>query len=85
MELKAQFEEAVASSKTLSDKPSNEVLLELYGLYKQALEGDVSLAAPPNPFDFVAIAKYKAWEALKGQSQETAMQQYIDLVEKLKS
>lgn len=85
MELKAQFEQAVASSKTLPDKPSNEVLLQLYGLYKQSLEGDIVLSEPPNPFDFVAIAKHKAWEALKGQSQQTAMQQYIELVEKLKS
>ena len=30
------FQEAVASSKTLTKKPSNDILLKLYGLFKQA-------------------------------------------------
>lgn len=82
--LKEQFEEAVANSKSLSVKPSNDTLLQLYSLYKQATEGDVQDgAAPVNPFDFVAKAKYEAWSSLKGTSNEKAMGDYIDLVEKL--
>ena len=84
MELKKQFEAAVANSKSLPEKPSNDVLLQLYSLYKQSAEGDVSVEAPSNPFDFVAKAKYTAWEELKGKPKETAMQEYIDLVTKLK-
>ena len=84
--LKEQFEEAVANSKSLSVKPSNDTLLQLYSLYKQATEGDVQAdAAPANPFDFVAKAKYEAWSSLKGTSNEKAMGDYIDLVEKLQS
>ena len=85
MELKEQFEQAAASSKTISQKPDNETLLILYSLYKQSTEGDVSGEAPANPFDFVAKAKYNAWEKLKGKSKEIAMQEYIDLVNKVKS
>ena len=85
MELQKQFEEAVANSKTLADRPSNDTLLQLYSLYKQASEGDVNVDAPSNPFDFVAKAKYEAWEALKGTAKEKAMQDYIDLIAKLKS
>ncbi len=85
MELLHQFENAVAESKTISERPSNETLLQLYSLYKQASEGDVNTEAPANPFDFVAKAKYEAWEALKGTSKEKAMQDYIDLVKKLSS
>ncbi|HEX7755010.1 MAG TPA: acyl-CoA-binding protein [Niabella sp.] len=84
MELIQQFEAAAAASKTLADKPSNEVLLQLYSLYKQATEGDVSAEAPSNPFDFVAKAKYTAWEEQKGKAKETAMQEYIELISKLK-
>jgi len=84
MELTTHFEQAAASSKTLAQKPDNETLLKLYSLYKQATEGDVSGDVPSNPFDFVAKAKYNAWEELKGKSKETAMQEYIDLVTKLK-
>ena len=84
MDLHQQFEAAVAESKTLSEKPSNETLLQLYSLFKQSSEGDVNIDAPSNPFDFVAKAKYEAWEALKGKSKEDAMKEYIDLVSKLK-
>jgi acyl-CoA-binding protein len=85
MDLKTQFESAVADSKTLSEKPSNEILLQLYSLYKQATEGDNSATPPANPFDFVAKAKYQAWEDLKGKSSDTAMEEYIQLVTRLKT
>ena len=84
MELKEQFEQAAADSKTLSEKPGNETLLQLYSLYKQSTEGDVISEPPSNPFDFVNKAKYEAWAALKGMAAEKAMSGYIDLVNKLK-
>ncbi|HMU11553.1 MAG TPA: acyl-CoA-binding protein [Ferruginibacter sp.] len=84
MDLKEQFEKAVTESKQLPEKPSNETLLELYSLYKQSTEGDVSGEAPSNPFDFVSKAKYEAWSSLKGKSSEEAMKQYVELVNKLK-
>jgi diazepam-binding inhibitor (GABA receptor modulator, acyl-CoA-binding protein) len=84
MELKEQFEKAAADSKSLSEKPSNDTLLQLYSLYKQATEGDVTADPPSNPFDFVAKAKYEGWAALKGKSKETAMTDYVTLVNKLK-
>lgn len=85
MDLHQQFEQAVAESKGLSEKPSNETLLQLYSLYKQGSEGDVNIEAPSNPFDFVAKAKYDAWAALKGKSKDEAMNAYIELVSKLKN
>ena len=85
MELKEQFEQAAVESKELSEKPSNETLLQLYSLYKQSTEGDVNTEPPSNPFDFVSKAKYEAWTALKGTTKETAMNNYITLVNNLKS
>ena len=84
MELKEMFEQAAADSKTLSERPSNDTLLQLYSLYKQATEGDVNTDPPSNPFDFVNKAKYEAWVNLKGKSKEAAMQEYTTLVNKLK-
>jgi len=84
MDIKAAFETAIAESKSLSEKPSNETLLQLYSLYKQSTEGDVNGEAPSNPFDFVNKAKYDAWAALKGKTSEESMQEYVDLVNKLK-
>ncbi len=85
MDLQQQFEEAIAASKTLTERPSNETLLQLYSLFKQGSEGDVSTDPPSNPFDFVAKAKYDSWATLKGKTKEAAMQEYIDLIAKLKS
>ena len=84
MELKEQFEQAAADSKNLSQKPANETLLQLYSLYKQSTEGDVNTEPPSNPFDFVNKAKYEAWAALKGKTNEAAMNEYVQLVNKLK-
>lgn len=84
MELQQQFEQAVADSKTLAAKPSNDILLQLYSLYKQATEGDVNIEVPSNPFDIVGKAKYNAWEGLKGKSKEDSMNEYIALVQQLK-
>ena len=84
MDIKEQFEKAITDSKSLTEKPDNETLLQLYALYKQSANGDVSGEAPTNPFDFVNKAKYNAWAALKGTTTDAAMQQYVDLVNKLK-
>lgn len=81
-DLKARFDEAVANSKKLSERPDNTTLLKLYGLYKQASAGDVT-EKKPGFSDMVGRAKWDAWNALKGRSADEAMQQYIDLVESL--
>ena len=82
--LKARFDQAVADSKTLTDRPDNETLLRLYSLYKQSTEGDCNTDPPANPFDFVNKAKHEAWSGLLGMSQDTAMEGYVEIVEKLK-
>jgi len=84
MEINTLFQQAVADSKNLPEKPGNDVLLKLYSLYKQSTEGDVNIDSPSNPFDFVAKAKFTAWEELKGKPKEVAMQEYVDLVTGLK-
>jgi acyl-CoA-binding protein len=79
MDLKGQFEATIDKAKGLPNQ-SNETLLELYSLYKQATEGDVQGEAPSG-FDFRGAAKYAAWEKRRGMSSDEAMQAYIDLVE----
>lgn len=79
---KEAFDKAVLGSKTLKSKPSNDILLKLYSLYKQATEGDVS-GERPGGFDFKGAAKFDAWEEQKGKSMDAAAQEYIDLVNKL--
>ena len=81
-ELEAQFKTAAEAVKTLPEKPENDMLLRLYGLYKQGSEGDVS-GAKPGFFDFKGVAKYEAWDKLKGISAEKAMEDYVKLVKRL--
>ena len=82
-DLKAQFDAAVAASKSLPDKPDNMTLLKLYALYKQASSGDVA-GQRPGFTDMVGRAKWDAWNEAKGTGSDAAMQRYIDLIESLK-
>ena len=81
--IQTQFEQAVAESKSLPDKPDNMTLLKIYALYKQASAGDVD-GKRPGFTDMVGRAKWDAWNGLKGTASEAAMQDYIDLIESLK-
>lgn len=83
-DLKTHFEQAAAEAQRLPQRPNNDTLLKLYALFKQATVGDVS-GKKPGMFDLTGQAKYGAWEKMKGTSKEQAMQQYIDLVEQLKT
>ncbi|MBT8137768.1 MAG: acyl-CoA-binding protein [Gammaproteobacteria bacterium] len=82
-DLKEQFEAAAVASKSLSRRPANEDMLELYSLYKQATIGDVS-GERPGGFDFVGGAKFDAWSGLKGLTAEEAMRRYVAKIEALK-
>jgi acyl-CoA-binding protein len=83
MTLQAQFEQAVADSNNLPERPDNMTLLKIYALYKQASEGDAT-GERPGMTDMVGRFKWDAWDALKGTSKEDAMQQYVDLITDLK-
>ena len=82
-DLKEQFQKAAQDVMDLAERPDNDTMLRLYGLYKQGSEGDVS-GPKPGFFDFVGTAKYEAWEKLAGTKPEDAMKKYVDLVKKLR-
>ncbi len=78
--LEAQFNDIVERVRTgnVSLSPTPAQKLELYGLFKQATEGDVSDPTPAAT-DFIARAKYQAWEKCKGMTKSQAMQAYIQM------
>jgi len=82
MTTEEEFEKAKADVLTLSSKPGNDVMLELYSLNKQASIGDINID-PPKMFDFVAQAKYNAWKGKAGLSKDDAMKKYVELVKSL--
>jgi len=81
-DLDERFEAAQAAVNQLKHRPDDETLLELYSYFKQATIGDAS-GPRPGPFDFVARAKYDAWEGRRGMSREVAKRGYIKLLEHL--
>ncbi len=81
-DLRTDFQDAVAASKELTQRPDNATLLKLYALYKQATVGNVE-GTRPGFSDMVGRAKWDAWNELQGLAAEAAMQQYIDLVDSL--
>jgi len=76
------FAEAQERVKKLSRRPSNQQLLQLYGLYKQATEGDAR-GSRPGMLDPVGRAKWDAWAARKGTTGDEARRLYVGLVEEL--
>ncbi|MEI2716882.1 MAG: acyl-CoA-binding protein [Candidatus Nanopelagicales bacterium] len=82
-ELDDRFEAAVAASKTLTKAPDQDVMLQMYALFKQANEGDVAGKRPgfTNP---VGRAKHDARAKIAGMSSDQAKQDYIALVDSLK-
>jgi acyl-CoA-binding protein len=84
MSLRETFQQAVAESKQLSQRPDNATLLRLYSLYKQATDGDAPAESDAGMFDFVAKAKHNAWAELRGMGKEQAMEEYVQLFKTLK-
>jgi acyl-CoA-binding protein len=82
MTLAEKFADAQERVKTLTRRPSNEELLELYALYKQGSVGDAQ-GSRPGLFDLKGRAKYDAWAGKKGWSTDRAQQAYVDLVDRL--
>lgn len=83
-DMKARFEQAAQQVQQLPKRPENDMLLKLYALYKQGTAGDVS-GARPGILDMTGRLKYDAWAKIKGMSHEQAMDEYVALVDKLKS
>ncbi|MGB6055697.1 MAG: acyl-CoA-binding protein [Burkholderiaceae bacterium] len=83
MTLQADFEQAVADSKNLPERPDNMTMLRIYALFKQASSGNAD-GKRPGMTDMVGRAKWDAWKMQEGKSKEDAMQEYIDLIAELK-
>lgn len=82
MSLEQEFSQAQERVNTLSRRPSDLQLLELYSFYKQATAGDAT-GKRPGALDFKGRAKWDAWKQREGLSREEAMRWYVDLVEGL--
>ncbi|THY53423.1 hypothetical protein D6C90_03176 [Aureobasidium pullulans] len=83
----AEFKKAVEDSRKLKAKPSDDELLQLYGLFKQGTQDPpIESSDKPGMFDLKGKAKRNAWQKLvdEGVSPSDAQKKYVALVESLK-
>jgi len=79
-DLAKAFAEAQARIKPVTGL-GNDVMLEMYALYKQATVGDAT-GDRPGMLDLRGRAKYDAWAKKKGMTKDAAMTAYIAVVAK---
>lgn len=82
MDLEDEFRQSASLIKSRDTMPSDEDLLILYGLFKQATQGDCNI---PQPW-MVQVeprARWDAWFKNCGMYRETAMKKYIEKVNEL--
>lgn len=82
MSLNEQFADAQKLAKQISSRPSNQELLDMYSLFKQASDGDVT-GKRPGMMDFKRRAMFDAWAAKKGMATSDAQEKYVELVNRL--
>lgn len=79
--LDISFNKAADHLKKITSKLNNNQLLELYGYFKQGLEGQCSVSRP-SWIDGRGRRKWDAWKALGDMSKEEAKERYVQLMQK---
>jgi acyl-CoA-binding protein len=86
MSLQQEFEAAVQQVNNLPADTAPKYMTELYGLYKQATEGDVNMksgevdadgADEANGPAGLSQGQWDSWDKYKGLSEEDAKRQYV--------
>ena len=77
-----KFKQAVEDVKNLPNRPNNETLLQLYGLYKQVTIGNINI---PQPWaiQIEKRAKWDSWKLFENMDKSKAMARYVEIVENL--
>jgi len=78
-DLAQRFADAQATIKPVTGL-GNDVMLDMYALYKQATVGDAK-GDRPGMLDIKGRAKYDAWAKKQGLSKDAAMEAYIAVVD----
>ncbi|GMS84730.1 hypothetical protein PENTCL1PPCAC_6905, partial [Pristionchus entomophagus] len=74
------FDIAAEEMRRLKTSPSEEEWTILYGLYMQALHGDLpSQDIYPPPIEGKAMTRYAVWMGRKGMRREEAKREYVEV------
>ena len=74
------FNKAQREIRKLMGRPTDDELLLIYGLFKQATIGDNYNSKPAGVW-FKETRKWEAWNNQRDKEQNTAKQEYIEAVE----
>ncbi|MFH4982097.1 hypothetical protein AB6A40_008806 [Gnathostoma spinigerum] len=78
------FDIAAEEMRRLAKEPTEDEKLQLYGLYKQSIHGDIPPEDDyPKPTDEWEIRKYNAWLSQKGKKEQQSKAQYVKLAENM--
>uniref|UniRef100_A0A8C6V7R3 Acyl-CoA binding domain containing 7 n=1 Tax=Neogobius melanostomus TaxID=47308 RepID=A0A8C6V7R3_9GOBI len=80
--LKAEFSKIAEDVKKVKTRPTDQELLDLYGLYKQSIVGDINIDKP-GMTDLKGKAKWEAWNSRKEMSKDDAMSAYITMAKEV--
>ncbi|KAA3674387.1 uncharacterized protein DEA37_0013591 [Paragonimus westermani] len=72
------FNTAADNVKHLKKRPSDNELLSLYGLFKQATQGD-NTTGQPSVLSVKDRSKWNAWNSHKGLSKKEAQEKYVQI------
>ena len=81
-ELEKSFEKKAEEIKNSGKTFTNDILLKLYGYYKQSTHGDCDIECP-SFFQLKEKSKWEAWNQHKGMKKTHSMKKYIKLAEEL--
>ena len=93
-DLQQQFEAATQRVDNLPPEQGAEDMVELYGLYKQATDGDHDTKGDevdrddhdnPNGPAGLSQAQWDSWSKRKGMPEEEAKRRYVEMVNKITS
>ncbi|KAF6778015.1 hypothetical protein AHF37_02599 [Paragonimus kellicotti] len=76
------FNTAAENVKHLKKRPSDNELLSLYGLFKQATQGD-NTTGQPSVLSVKDRSKWNAWTSHKGLSKQVAQEKYIKMADEI--
>uniref|UniRef100_A0A8R1XLR5 ACB domain-containing protein n=1 Tax=Onchocerca volvulus TaxID=6282 RepID=A0A8R1XLR5_ONCVO len=80
------FDIAAEEMRRLDSEPNEDEKLKLYGIYKQAIHGDIPSTEDypkPSNTDQWNLRKYNAWIKNKGKDRQQCEKEYIQIAEEM--
>ena len=82
-EVEDRYTVAVTTSSTLTQKPSDEELLHMYGMFKYVKEGNATGSAPNFLWNAAGNYKWHEWKKYDDRNVDEVREEYIAYIDTL--